>query len=111
MSNGPTKVLSVTSYESIITGYKKQQVSVVVQFWTWFKFISLRLKLIIIYYDTQKPKKRKVKPRINWTTTYTAVHMNKEQRGILVVSYMITSKHVRLYQNIVAMALLLLFLK
>lgn len=48
MSNGPTKVPSVTSYESIITGYKKQQVSVVVQFWTWFKFISLRLKLIII---------------------------------------------------------------
>ena len=41
----------------------------------WFNFILgsnfifLCFKLVIIHYNTQKQKKTKFKPKINWTTT------------------------------------------
>ena len=50
---------------------QKCQMSFCILYMLWLNFILglnytfLSFKLIIIYYDTQKPKKRKVKPRIN----------------------------------------------
>ena len=42
---------------------------VVVYIHLWLKFYFLCFKVIIIHYHTQKQRKIKFKPRINWTTT------------------------------------------
>ena len=48
----------------VIMGQLLQCISVVVQFYPWFRFDFLLFQLIIIHYNTQKQKKIKFKPKI-----------------------------------------------